>query len=82
MQAEWNEWYSFAGRGVNMHINWNRNIKKRQEYKHNVVCSMLLKAESNHDRRSTDRNALRDFLAGDDGAVFAMSNMGNPWHWD
>lgn len=65
-----------------MKINWIRGIKKRQEYKHNPVYSSLLKAESNHDRRSTDRNALRAFLTGDEGVVFAASNMGNPWHWD
>jgi len=67
-----------------MKINWNRNIKKRQEYKNHkyMVCSCFLKAESNIDRRITDRKALRRFLAGDDSVVFAMSNMGNPWHWD
>ena len=42
----------------------------------------LLKHESNRERRRTDREALVNALNGDDGTVFAKSNMGNPFHWD
>ena len=42
----------------------------------------LLKIESNRERRNTDREAIVAALNGDDGMVFALSNMGNPFHWD
>lgn len=45
-------------------------------------CKSGLKQEGNNARRRTDARALARFVNGDDEAVFSISNMGNPWHWD
>jgi len=66
-----------------MKINHQRNDLKRQDFRSNFFFrTALLKHESNRDRRRMDRNAILRTIDGDDGTVFALNHMGNPWHWD
>ena len=46
------------------------------------LLKSFLKTEGNHHRRQMDRLALAQMVNGNDGALFALSDMGNPWHWD
>lgn len=65
-----------------MKINHRRkNPTNRNNLDSNWFNTALLKHESNRDRRRIDRAALVNAMHGD-CVVFALSNMGNPWHWD
>lgn len=66
-----------------MKTNHQRQYVARTEHSSNYYfCKEGLKEEANICRRRTDAIALAQFMNGDDNVVFAISNMGNPWHWD
>lgn len=66
-----------------MKTNHQRNFVARQDYKTNYFFRRAsLKEEGNVARRRMDAEGLVRFLKGDEDALFAFSDMGNPWHWD
>ncbi len=66
-----------------MKTNHQRGFVARTDQNPNYwFCKAGLKNESNSERRRVDAIALARFMNGNDGVLFAKSDMGNRWHWD